>query len=75
MNDKMKEGRLTDKEINSRILLYLKFNSPTHIDLLNGIFYNGFIKKLGAGFITFEDRMKGIIPIFINQIKKVELQR
>lgn len=64
---------MTDIEmIKKRIQVLHKDDIPTHIVTKNNEWYNGYIVLLYDDYMSFMDRIKGILPIFYVDIDKLE---
>jgi hypothetical protein len=60
----------------NKIEFYMRNNVMTHIDLLNGIFYNGLItSKVEDGVYIINDKVLGDQHIFLNEVLKVDTFR
>lgn len=46
-----------------------------HIDLKDGLFLNGTISEVSSDFFIFNDRIKGELPVFFQEIKALEIFR
>ena len=51
---------------------YLDKSQCIHILLETGIFYNGYLKYIGADFLLVEDIKKGETMIFFSEVKAIE---
>jgi len=62
-----------DKKLHEeKLLLGLNNQIKLHIVLKDGVWKNGFVKKIGSDFFMFEDAVHGIEPIFFLEVKKIE---
>ena len=59
-------------EMNDLAKFLFEKKVTTHVDTLDGDFYNGLIIELHETFILINDRMLGETPIPFSQIKIIE---
>ena len=50
---------------------YFDSNTPVHINLSNGRFYNGMIKYLGADFLLMDEMKFGEVCAFFVEIEDI----
>ena len=56
---------------NQRIATYFKMQEiEAHVTKLDGIFYNGLIKEVGADFFIIDDNEDGGKVIFFSELKR-----
>lgn len=62
-----------EKKINEKRAYYFyRENIPVHIRDKKNYQYNGFIVEFSADFFILNDRLIGEMPIFFQEIKKIE---
>lgn len=61
--------------IKEKVQFYFREQFKIHIKVLNSIFYNGTIKEISKNFLILIDDKLGDIPIFFEEIIRIEPRR
>ena len=58
--------------LQKRIQAYADLKIRVHITLKSGLWKRGFIKNVGAEFFILEESLQGEMPIFFQEIEKID---